>query len=178
MENSLCEKIKDMLDKAGVKYSFFEHEESGPSNLSKEIRAKHGFPDAVGAKALVLVVTFRKDNLDENNSEKKNVLVVLPGHSQLDKKKLKNILPNMKEFRFATKEELLDLTGLVPGSVPPFGKPILPVDFFVLDKIFQDTNKIPEVGFNCARLDASVVMLTSEYLKVVKPDFLEFVSVD
>jgi len=34
-------------------------------------------------------------------------------------------------LRFASREELLELTGLVPGSVPPFGRPILPFPLYV-----------------------------------------------
>jgi Ala-tRNA(Pro) deacylase len=160
------EKIINFLKEKSSIFTFFEHEESGPSKLSKEIRASHGYPDAVGAKALFLVVTF-------SGNIKKNVLAVLPGSSQLDKKKLKNILPEMKEFRFGTKEELALLTGLVPGSVPPFGLPFFNYDMFILDKNLEN---VDQIGFNVARLDASIVMDFKEYIKVVEPNFLEDIS--
>lgn len=120
----------------------------------------------MGAKALILVVTF-------SAHIKKNVLVVIPGHKQLDKKKLKLVLKNIKEFRFASKEELFELTGLVPGQVPPFGKPILNVDMFILDKSFNSVNQI---GFNVARLDASIVMDFQEFRRIITPDFYDFLT--
>jgi prolyl-tRNA editing enzyme YbaK/EbsC (Cys-tRNA(Pro) deacylase) len=158
--------IVEFLKEKNVKFVYFEHEVSGPSNLSREIRSKHGYPDAVGAKALILVVTF-------SGHIKKNVLVVIPGHKQLDKKKLKLVLKNIKEFRFASKEELFELTGLVPGQVPPFGKPILNVDMFILDKSFNSVNQI---GFNVARLDASIVMDFQEFRRIITPDFYDFLT--
>ncbi len=163
---NISETILNLLKEKNSKFVYFEHEPSGPSNLSREIRSKHGYPDAVGAKALVLVVTF-------SGNIKKNVLAVLPGHKQLDKKKLKNIFKDMKEFRFANKEELLKLTGLVPGSVPPFGKPVLDLDIFILDKNLEVEQQI---GFNVARLDASIVMDFEEYFKTVQPDYFDFLS--
>ena len=163
---NISETILNLLKEKNSKFVYFEHEPSGPSNLSREIRAKNGYPDAVGAKALVLVVTF-------SGNIKRNVLAVLPGHKQLDKKKLKNIFKDMKEFRFATQEELLKLTGLVPGSVPPFGKPVLDLDVFILDKNLEIEKQI---GFNVARLDASIVMDFQEYFKTVKPDHFDFLS--
>ena len=33
-------------------------------------------------------------------------------------------------MRFADAAELLELTGLVPGSVPPFGPPVLPLELW------------------------------------------------
>jgi Ala-tRNA(Pro) deacylase len=162
----ISEKILNLLKEKNSKFVYFEHEPSGPSNLSREIRAKNGYPDAVGAKALVLVVTF-------SGNMKKNALVVLPGHKQLDKKKLKNIFKDMKEFRFASQEELLNLTGLVPGSVPPFGKPVLGLDIFILDKNLESEKQI---GFNVARLDASIVMDFQEYFKTIQPDYFDFLS--
>src|SRR5271165_3341506 len=35
-----------------------------------------------------------------------------------------------KKIRFASADELKELTGLVPGSVPPFGPPILPFELY------------------------------------------------
>ena len=56
-------------------------------------------------------------------------LFVLPADRQLDTKKIKQEL-KVKSTRFATSEELLDLAGLVPGSVPPFGIPVLPFELY------------------------------------------------
>jgi Ala-tRNA(Pro) deacylase len=92
------------------------------------------------------------------NSEKK-----------LDKKKLKSALPNMKTFRFLTEKELFDLTTLVPGSVPPYGRPILDVEMFLVDSGLE---KVSEIGFNCGELTHSVVLERGEFFKSIKPDMI------
>lgn len=166
------ETIIKILNEEGVKYVTFEHEASGPSNLSRDIRAKHGYPDAVGAKALVIVGTF-KNLIPGEQSVKKNILAVLPGHKQLDKQKLKSILADLKDFRFATKEELFELTGLIPGAVPPFGKPVLNMEIFIVDESLRSEKQL---GFNVGSLTHSVVLDALEYFKVICPDYLVDIS--
>lgn len=73
-------------------------------------------------------------------------------------------------MRFANPEELLDFTGLVPGSVPPFGHPILPFELFI-DKSILRNDKI---AFNAGSLTDSIVMRVSDYLKVADGTVIEF----
>ena len=105
---------------------------------------------SVGAKALLLKTG------DEFQ------LFVLPADRQLDAKKVKQEL-KVRSIRFATKEELLELTGLVPGSVPPFGFPVLPF------KLYGDTaigTVEDKVAFNAASLTLSIVMKASDWKAV------------
>jgi prolyl-tRNA editing enzyme YbaK/EbsC (Cys-tRNA(Pro) deacylase) len=64
----------------------------------------------------------------------------------------------------------MELTGLVPGSVPPFGPPILPFELFVDDAI-RDNDRI---AFNAGSLTDSIIMATGEYLAVAKPAVFAF----
>jgi prolyl-tRNA editing enzyme YbaK/EbsC (Cys-tRNA(Pro) deacylase) len=73
-------------------------------------------------------------------------------------------------MRFATPEELLELTGLVPGSVPPFGPPILPFELFV-DAAIRDN---PRIAFNAGSLTDSIILPVPEYLAIAKPRVFEF----
>ena len=75
-----------------------------------------------------------------------------------------------KSTRFANAEELLDFTGLVPGSVPPFGHPILPFELFVDKSILRNE----KIAFNAGPLTDSIVMRTSDYLKVADATVFEF----
>jgi Ala-tRNA(Pro) deacylase len=59
----------------------------------------------------------------------------------------------------------LDLTGLVPGCVPPFGKPVLPFDLFV-DAAIRENDRI---AFNAGSLTNSVIMGVDDYLRVADP---------
>jgi Ala-tRNA(Pro) deacylase len=75
-----------------------------------------------------------------------------------------------KKLRFASADELLELTGLIPGSVPPFGEPILPFELFVDESIRRNER----IAFNAGSLTDSVVMEVEDYLRVAAPVVLEF----
>jgi prolyl-tRNA editing enzyme YbaK/EbsC (Cys-tRNA(Pro) deacylase) len=75
-----------------------------------------------------------------------------------------------KKIRFASPEELMDLTGLVPGSVPPFGAPILPFPLYVDPSVFENDR----VAFNAGSLTDSVVMGIDDYRRLAKPEVFTF----
>ena len=72
--------------------------------------------------------------------------------------------------RFATREELLELTGLVPGCVPPFGPPILTPPH-CLDEAFLENDRI---AFNAGSLTCSIVMPLEPYLELARPEVFSF----
>ena len=80
---------------------------------------------------------------------------------------MKNVA-GAKKSRFASKEELMELTTLVPGSVPPFGHPILPLSLFV-DPLLVEQNDI--ISFNAGMLTRSVVMPSESYRRIVNAEF-------
>ena len=92
----------------------------------------------------------------------------MPADRKFDSAAVKKQL-SVKKMRFATKEELFELTGLVPGSVPPFGEPILPFPLYV-DEAIKVNNRI---AFNAGSLTTSFVLPMEEFLRVAKPEFLE-----
>ena len=104
------DRIVSFLTEAGVSFRQLHHE---PTPTSADAARVRGEPIGSGAKALLLKAddTFR--------------LFVLPGDRRLDSASVKRQL-GLVRLRFASKEELLAQTGLVPGAVPPFGQPILP----------------------------------------------------
>src|SRR5207244_3849956 len=107
----------------------------------------------VGAKALLLCT----DNVFR--------LFVLPADRKLDSAATKAQL-GLKRLRFATREELSNLTGLVPGSVPPFGEPILPFELFADLSIGTAHDK---VAFNAGALTVSIVMSACDWEAVARP---------
>ena len=70
-----------------------------------------------------------------------------------------------QRFRFASAEELEKLTGLVPGCVPPFGRPILPLELYVDTSILQNDR----IAFNAGSLTDSIIMRVEDYLRLVNP---------
>ena len=92
-------------------------------------------------------------------------LFVLPADLLLDAKRVKQEL-EVRSVRFATREELLELTGLVPGSVPPFGRPVLPFELYGDAAIGSVEDK---VAFNAGSLTTSIVMKASDWKAAAQP---------
>ncbi|MBI3466322.1 MAG: hypothetical protein HY000_25200 [Planctomycetes bacterium] len=150
MADSILDRIRNLLAGSGVPFVEIQH---APTYTSEESAAARGEPLSVGAKALLVKTdeVFR--------------LFVLPADRKLDSAAIKRQL-NARRIRFATPEELAELTGLVPGAVPPFGKPILPFDLFADSSIGTSSDK---VAFNAGSLTVSLVMAASAWENVAKP---------
>ena len=141
--------IRASLDAAGVRYRHVVHE---PTFTSEESAKARGEPLEIGAKALLV------------KTDARFVLLVLSAARKLDSNAARARL-GAKSIRFASREELLELTGLVPGSVPPFGRPLLPFDLYVDAGIAL----LPRVAFNAASLTESLVLPTADYLPLAPP---------
>ena len=77
----------------------------------------------------------------------------------------------VRRTRFATVEELHELTGLVPGAVPPFGEPILPFELYADESVGVVTDK---VAFNAGSLTNSIIMAASDWEKLARPNRFRF----
>lgn len=124
-----------------------------PTRTSEESAAARGEPLHLGGKALLL-----KAEDDQFR------LFVLPADAKLDSQAIRQTL-GLKKTRFANAEELLTLTDLVPGSVPPFGRPILPFDLYI-DQGIVENNRI---AFNAGSLTDSLILSTADYLRAAQP---------
>lgn len=158
MINQVLERIRELLLRGGVEHREIDHAAASTSEESARVR---GEPLFVGAKALLL----KTDDMFR--------LFVLPADRQLDSKRVKQEL-GVRSVRFATWEELLELTGLVPGSVPPFGEPVLPFELFGDSAVgvFAD-----RVAFNAGSLTTSIVMSAVDWKAVAKPRLFAFSKV-
>jgi Ala-tRNA(Pro) deacylase len=141
--------IRRLLTEAGVTFREVHHE---PTRTSEESAKARGEELRIGGKALLMKGddTFR--------------LFVLPADRKLDSGAIRREF-GWKKLRFATPDELLELTGLVPGSVPPFGPPILPFEL-CLD---QAATQNPRIAFNAGSLTDSIILAMSDYLAIAKP---------
>ncbi|MEZ4698880.1 MAG: YbaK/EbsC family protein [Rhodothermales bacterium] len=148
------ERIRALLDDAGVAYRHIHHE---PTPTSADSARARGESIAIGAKALVMKVdeTFR--------------LFVLSAALRSDARAIRRFFGASKS-RFATPEELLDLTGLVPGSVPPFGRPVLDLDLFVDPSVFANER----MAFNAGSLTDSIIMAPEAYRALANPVVFSF----
>jgi prolyl-tRNA editing enzyme YbaK/EbsC (Cys-tRNA(Pro) deacylase) len=148
--SSVHERLVQLLAAAGVSFRQVHHE---PTPTSADAARARGEPIGCGAKALLL------------KTDEKFRLFVLPADRKLDSALVKRQL-KVDRLRFASKEELLALTGLVPGSVPPFGEPILP--FELLADVTIGT-VYPHVAFNAGSLTDSIIMSAADWDRVAKP---------
>ena len=139
-------RLRAWLDAEGIAYRYLEH---APTRTSEESAVARGEPLEIGAKALLL------------KADSNLVLVVLSAARKLDSKSVARHL-GVKKTRFATTEELLATTGLPPGAVPPFGRPIFDLPLHI-DRSVSANEK---TAFNAGSLTASIVMATDDYLRL------------
>ena len=156
---SIFKKIITWLEEHHISFQTLHHPPTYTSEQSAEYRGENL---SVGAKAIVYKI------------EKSFYLFVMPADRKLDTKKVKAYFKEQglkaKKTRFAKPEELLELTGLVPGSVPPFGPPILTMELYVDEAILQNE----KVAFNAGSLTDSVIMKREDYLKVANGKLFSF----
>ena len=148
------DKIVTYLQENEISFKSVHHEETHTSEESAKAR---GEDISVGGKAILMKI------------EDEFVLLVISASRRIDTKKIKKYF-NAKNTRFASVDELKDLTGLVPGSVPPFGSPILSFKLYI-DKSIESNNKI---AFNAGSLTDSVIMSVSDYVKIAAPTVFDF----
>jgi Ala-tRNA(Pro) deacylase len=144
--------LMSVLRASGTSFHYFSHRPCRTSIESGEARAAEGHGTAIGAKALIL------------KSRGEFHLAVLPGPARLDSDRVRHIIGR---FRFATPEEVIEHTELEIGTIPPFGRPVLPAIHLLL--VDPEIAAAPEIGFNAARLDRSVLMTGNDYVLSAGP---------
>ena len=149
-------KLRDWLTQEGVEFREAHHE---PTRTSEDSARARGEEMRVGGKALLIKVdsTFR--------------LFILSADRKLDSAAVKQHF-GAKKTRFATPEELMEMTGLVPGSVPPFGEPILPFPLYADPSVFENDR----VAFNAGSLTDSMVIPIADYGRLSKPEIFRFAA--
>jgi Ala-tRNA(Pro) deacylase len=148
MSAPVFERLESWLEQQAAVYIVLRHE---PVFTSEQAAAVRGTPLSSGAKALVL------------KAGDAFLLAVLPADRKLKSKKAREAL-GVKSLRFASKEEVLQLTGLEPGAIPPFGT------LFGL-KTYCDPAlaENPSINFNAGDHAVSVQMTYTEFLRVEAP---------
>lgn len=146
MPATVFERLEAWLQGKSITFTVLRH---APVFTSEQAAAVRGTSLASGAKALVL------------KAGEQFCLAVLPADRKLDSKKARETL-RVKSLRFAAKEEVERLTGLQPGSIPPFGS------LFGL-KTYCD----PALGEN-----ASINFNAGDHAISIQMDYADFASVE
>jgi Ala-tRNA(Pro) deacylase len=155
MSASVFERLQDKLTEAGIEITVTRH---APVYTSEEAAAVRGVALCTGAKALVV------------KAGEEFLLLVVPADRKLDSKKARTGL-GVKSMRFASKEEVEQLTGLEPGSIPPFGS------LFGLKSHCDPALGLNErINFNAGDHSISIGMSYSDYVTVEGPVMVEMTT--
>ena len=147
------EKLKKFLDENQISYEYKEHEEV---RTSEEAAKARGDDIKIGAKAMILKAGGRF------------VMLVLSAAKKIDSKKAKKIL-KVDNLRFATPEEVLKLTGCLPGGVPPFAN-IFHLELIVDKSILENEH----MAFNAGDRTKSFKILRHNYIQLLNPRIEDF----
>jgi Ala-tRNA(Pro) deacylase len=151
----IAAQITNQLKEGNLWFETFEHEPVRTSEEAAKIRS--GYTIAQGAKALIVRTKV-------SGSDKKFVMLVCPGDKRFDNEKVKQIF-NAKDVRFATEEEVAEITsGVQPGGVPPFGN-LFDLEVVVDPRLLQNE----KIVFNAGDRRFSVAMKSSDYVTLVQP---------
>ncbi len=148
MPGSIFDQLQVRLAQAGVVFTVLRHE---PVFTSEQAATVRGVPLSSGAKALIL------------KAGGGFVMAVVPADRKLDSKKARAAL-GVKELRFATREEVEQLTTLQPGSIPPFGS-LFNVKTYCDPALAESVN----MNFNAGDHAISIQMSYLAYLTVENP---------
>lgn len=146
--------IRELLAREGADFREVRHP---PTRTSEDSARARGEPLAIGGKALLMKLAER------------HALFVISAARRVDSAAIRHEL-RVSRLRFVTAEELRRLTGLVPGSVPPFGEPILPFPLYADPSVFENDR----IAFNAGTLTDSVVMSVPDWERIARPHRLTF----
>ena len=152
-ETEVTARIIDLLRSKEIDFEKLEHV---PVTTSSAAAGARGSELSQGAKAIVVKANDQYYHL------------IISAAVRLDNKKLRKIL-GTRRVRFATAEELLELTGCPPGAVPPFG------NLFGLP-VFMDSALMSEeiVYFNCGSHTISLRMARSDLVAATEAQIEDF----
>ena len=154
--NAVYEQIVAMLKNSHILFEAYEHE---PVKTSEEAAKVRNTNIHEGAKALV----FYGDD--------KPMMIVVAGDTKVDMNAFKHQF-DVRDLRMATPEEVLLLTGVPIGAVPPFGH-IFSLPLFVDRKL--KTNE--SIAFNAGLHHKSIRLKESDWETVAKPVVGDFSKV-
>jgi Ala-tRNA(Pro) deacylase len=152
MSATVFDRLHERLQAAGITFTVLRHE---PVYTSEQAAAVRGVPLASGAKALVL------------KAGEAFVLAVVPADRKLDSKKARTALGS-RSIRFASREEVEQITGLQPGSIPPFGN-LFGLPTYCDPALGQNAS----INFNAGDHAISIGMTYADFVALEQPKLVD-----
>lgn len=150
----MFDEIKKWLQSHEIQFKEIHHE---PTFTSEQSANARGEDLSTGGKALIMKVG------------KEFKIFVISASKKIDSSAIKKYF-GVKKLRFVNPEELKELTGLVPGSVPPLGQPFFDLELFIDESITQNE----KIAFNAASLENSLIIKVKDYLKITGGKIIKF----
>jgi Ala-tRNA(Pro) deacylase len=154
MSEAVLRAIREHLAGSGVAFEEFEHREV---RTAEEAAAVRGWPLDRGAKSIL----FKVDGAF-------GIYVMSGGramHSRLVRRHL-----GASRTRFANAEELAALTGVLPGAVPPFGRPIFDLPLYADPSLFEQER----IGFTAGVRTVSILLRSEDWRRAAAPEVFPF----
>ncbi len=156
MVDDVHARLVSLLRDEGVEFRLTEHD---PVTTSAEAAAARGAELRSGAKATLV------------KTKAGFVLVVLAADRKVDWKLLKPLVGD-KGARFASDDELADVTGLSKGALPPFGR------LFGLRTIYdRSLLEVETANFNAGSHTDSIAMARDDLLRIGGGELAAFSAV-
>jgi len=151
------EQLCMLLDREGAVYRVIEHPPEGRTELIAKIRGNR-LEQAI--KSIVVQVRLKK-------KENLYCLANVPGDCRIDLDGIRSHF-QAEGAAFASREKAQELTGCVIGAIPTFS---FNDQLSVLADPFIRENE--EVVFNAGRLDRSIFMKLTDYIRVARPQLVK-----
>jgi Ala-tRNA(Pro) deacylase len=148
MASSVFQRLSDLLQSQSLAFEVLQH---AAVFTSEEAAAIRGTPLASGAKALIC------------KADDQFVMIVLPADRKLASKAVRKVA-GIKSLRFASREEVEQLTGLAPGSIPPFGS-LFSLPTWCDERLSQHSR----INFNAGDHSISISMAYADYVAAEQP---------
>jgi Ala-tRNA(Pro) deacylase len=148
MTSSVFQRLSDRLTSQSIAFEVLRH---APVFTSEEAAAIRGTPLASGAKALIC------------KADEQFVMIVLPADRKLASKAVRKVA-GIKSLRFASREEVDQLTGLAPGSIPPFGS-LFDLPTWCDEQLAEHSR----INFNAGDHTISISMAYTDYVTAEQP---------
>ena len=154
---SVVDRLTEMLDQRGVAFEVIRHE---PVYTSEQAARVRGTSLASGAKALVC------------KADGQFVMFVIPANHRLASKLVRKN-ESIRSLRFASRAEVAQLTGLQPGSIPPFGS-LFDLQTWCDEALAEQS----VINFNAGDHAVSINMSYADYVSIEQPKLGRFTAAE
>lgn len=148
MPDSVFQRLSQLLQQQNITFAISRHEAVYTSEEAAKIR---GASLASGAKALIC------------KADGQFIMFVLPADLRLDSKAVRK-QHKFRSLRFASREEVFEITGLEPGSIPPFGG-LFDLPTWCDEQMAEQE----QINFNAGDHVISINMTYADYAAVEQP---------